>query len=93
MAGLVFMCLKTADVRGEDVWGIMLTWRGRSLVHVHTTRALFFIILKFVNNAHLVDHELAPARVVEELVRYAVTNRDARVFAQEAGSGNVHGRT
>ena len=45
MAGLVFMCLKTADVRGEDVWGIMLTWRGRSLVHVHTARALFFIIL------------------------------------------------
>ena len=41
----VFMCLKTADVASEDVWGIMLTWRGRSLVHVHTARALFFIIL------------------------------------------------
>ena len=41
----VFMCLKTADVGSEDVWGIMLTWRGRSLVHVHTARALFFIIL------------------------------------------------
>ena len=39
------MCLKTADVASEDVWGIMLTWRGRSLVHVHTARALFFIIL------------------------------------------------
>ena len=39
------MCLKTADVGSEDVWGIMLTWRGRSLVHVHTARALFFIIL------------------------------------------------
>ena len=39
------MCLKTADVAWEDVWGIMLTWRGRSLVHVHTARALFFIIL------------------------------------------------
>ena len=36
------MCLKTADVGSEDVWGIMLTWRGRSLVHVHTARALFF---------------------------------------------------
>ena len=41
----VFMCLKTADVASEDVWGIMLTWRGRSRVHVHTARALFFIIL------------------------------------------------
>ena len=39
------MCLKTAHVASEDVWGIMLTWRGRSLVHVHTARALFFIIL------------------------------------------------
>ena len=39
------MCLKTADVASEDVWGIMLTWRGRSRVHVHTARALFFIIL------------------------------------------------
>ena len=23
----VLMCLKTADVTWEDVWGIMLTWR------------------------------------------------------------------
>ena len=63
------MCLKTADVASEDVWGIMLTWRGRSLVHVHTARALFFIILiilkaKLIFLIYLYDFAFCVLRVV-----------------------------
>ena len=40
----VLMCLKTADVRWEDVWGIMLTWRCEH-VAVRASTSIIFIIL------------------------------------------------